>query len=126
MEPKILTNDKKYFIYPRLSAVKKDDVVLLRMQNADAELLCRVVAVDGDKVQIERGELFVNGGAVRRLIPRFEGSEDKNFHLSELEVRPNFIFCLNDNAANTNDSRVHGIFSRGQIIGKLINPIFFF
>lgn len=126
MEPKILINDKKYFTYPRLSAVKKDDVVLLRMQNADAELLCRIVAVDGDKVQIERGELFVNGSAVRRLKPRFESGEDKNFYLTELEVRPNFIFCLNDNAANTNDSRVHGIFSRDQIIGKLISPIFFF
>jgi len=46
--------------------------------------------------------------------------------MQEVEVRPNFFFCLNDNTQNTNDSRTQGIFARSQIVAKIFKPKFFF
>lgn len=126
MEPEVRSGDKRYFTYPRLSPPAMGDVVLVKPAGADVQLLCRIVAADGDKVRISDAILYVNGSERRRLKPRLRQAEDRSFTLAETEVRPNFVFCLNDNEQNTNDSRLHGSFARSQIIGRMIKPALFF
>lgn len=126
MQPEIATGDKRYFTYPRLSQPKVGDVVLIQPMHAEVQLLCRIIAADGDKVLIREGRLYVNGQESRALNYAVKSEEDLAYHLAETEVRPNFVFCMNDNARNTNDSRLHGSFSRQQIQAVLIRPTLFF
>lgn len=126
MEPEVRSGEKRYFTYPRLSPPVTGDIVLVRPAGADIGLVCRIVAADGDKVRISEGILYVNGSEKRRLKPRLRQVEDRSFALAETEVRPNFVFCLNDNEQNTNDSRLHGSFARSQITGRLVKPALFF
>ena len=126
MAPEIQSGDKRYFIHPKLTNVAVGDVVLVRAAGAQLDYLCRVAAVDGDKVKIVSGQFFVNGQSKRTFEPRVAIAEDRSFQMSETEVRPNFFFCLNDNHKNTNDSRTVGVFERGQISAKVFKPTLFF
>ncbi len=126
MQPEIATGDKRYFTYPRLSEPKPGDVVLVRLADAEVQLLCRILATDGDRVLIREGRLFVNGRETRSLNYAVASGADLAHTLPETEVRPGFVFCMNDNARNTNDSRLHGSFARQQIEAVLIKPALFF
>ena len=126
MSPEIQPGDKRYFIYPKLTNIQAGDVVLVRSRTAQVEYLCRLVAADGDKVRIQEGRLMINGNTVKELNPALKVPEDRAYFFPETEVRPNHFFCLNDNARNSADSRLHGIFERSQIIAKLFKPRLFF
>lgn len=126
MQPEIQRGDKRYFVYPKLTTVVKGDIVLVNSIAATVQYLCRVVAIDGDKVKINEGQLIVNSKAERQLNPRLKLEQDRSFFLAEVEVRPNYFFCMNDNDRNSDDSRQHGIFERRQIAAKLIRPKAFF
>ena len=126
MSPEIQPGDKRYFIYPKLTNIQAGDVVLVRSRTAQVEYLCRLVAADGDKVRIQEGRLMINGNTVKELNPTLKVPEDRAYFFPETEVRPNHFFCLNDNARNSADSRLHGIFERSQIIAKLFKPRLFF
>ncbi|GAB4422937.1 MAG: signal peptidase I [Turneriella sp.] len=126
MQPEIATGDKRYFTYPRLALPKPGDIVLIRLANADVQLLCRIIATDGDKVMIREGRLYINGQEKRTLNFSVKAEADLAYQLAETEVRPNYVFCLNDNARNTNDSRLHGSFARQQIEAVLVQPALFF
>ncbi len=126
MAPEIKPGERRYFVYSRLSSPTTGDVVLIKSARADVELLCRLVAADGDKVQITQGKLKINGSVARDLAARTTDARDLSYEMPEVEVRPNFVFCLNDNHLNTNDSRAHGIFSRSQIAAKVFKPFLLF
>jgi len=126
MSPEIRAGDRRYFVYPKLTSIQSGDVVLVRSRTAEVEFLCRIIAVDGDKVRIQDGRLIINGNAVRELNAALKVPEDMAYNFPETEVRPNHFFCLNDNVRNSADSRLHGIFERSQIIAKLFRPRLFF
>lgn len=126
MTPEIQSGDKRYFIHPKLTTVTAGDIVLVRSGTAETDLLCRVAAVDGDKVKITGGQFFVNGQVKKIFEPLLLIPEDRAFSMPETEVRPNYFFCLNDNFRNTRDSRTAGIFERGQIAAKVFKPTLFF
>jgi signal peptidase I len=126
MAPEVKPGDKRYFVYPKLTSTGKGDIVLVKSMRADVEMLCRIVATDGDRVQIKQGKLTINGSVEREMAPRTSDARDLSFELAETEVRPNFFFCLNDNHLNTNDSRAHGIFARNQIVAKAFKPFLLF
>lgn len=126
MQPEIATGDKRYFTYPRLVQPKPGDIVLIRPAHADVQLLCRIIATEGDKVLIREGRLYLNGKEKRMLNFAVKSEADLSYRLAETEVRPNYVFCLNDNSRNTNDSRLHGSFPRQQIEAVLVQPAVFF
>lgn len=126
MVPEIQSGDKRYFIHPKLTTVAVGDVVLVRPPATEGDFLCRVAAIDGDKVKITAGQFFVNGEVKKKFEPRLQIPEDRSFNMPEIEVRPNYFFCLNDNFQNSRDSRTAGIFERGQITAKVFKPTLFF
>lgn len=126
MQPEIRSGDKRYFIYPQWKQPTRGDVVLVRLVQAEAEILCRIVATDGDTVEIQSGELRINRDPVKKLAYAVATPADPSYHLAETEIRPGFFFCLNDNDRNRNDSRLHGSFARSAIVAVLFRPPFFF
>ncbi len=126
MLPEIKPGEKRYFVYPKLTTASTGDVVLVQSARADIQMLCRIVAADGDRVQISQGKLLLNGSQSRELSARTTDNRDLSYNMPEVQVRPNFFFCMNDNHLNTNDSRAHGIFSRSQIVAKAYKPALMF
>jgi signal peptidase I len=126
MQPEIATGDKRYFTHPRLLQPKPGDVVLIKPAHADMQLLCRIIGTDGDRISIREGRLYLNGKEIRSLNFAVKAEADLSYHLAETEVRPNYVFCMNDNSRNTNDSRLHGSFTRAQIEAVMVRPMLFF
>ena len=80
--------------------------------------LKRIVAVGGSTIEIERGEVYVDG---KRLLEPYVRSSIKNTYrsLSKRLIPTNSFFVMGDNRDGSEDSRDYGAIPRAQIIGKL-------
>ncbi|MFN3706173.1 MAG: signal peptidase I [Thermoflexales bacterium] len=97
--------------------LRRGDVVLLRTEDG-AEHLSRVVALPGDKVQLDESGIQVNNqplpaaslnGTLQLDQPAFSGARI---------LRANELFVLNDNSADARDSRAFGPVSAAQLVGR--------
>ncbi len=82
-------------------------------------LIKRVVAIPGDKVDIKDGLVYVNGEIENGY--QFQGKTYANSDLSfPLQVADHSVFVLGDNRENSLDSRGLGFIDYSQIKGKAI------
>eukprot|EP00879_Flechtneria_rotunda_P002964 GHRR01003181.1.p1 GENE.GHRR01003181.1~~GHRR01003181.1.p1 ORF type:complete len:291 (+),score=83.30 GHRR01003181.1:106-978(+) len=80
----------------------------------DNVFIKRVVAVEGDTVEVHDGVLFVNGQ------PRNEPYiyQKPAYTLGKLVVPPGDVFCLGDNRNNSYDSHVWGPLPKENVLGR--------
>ena len=88
----------------------RGDVIALRTE--DELLLKRIVALPGEKVAIEGGEIFVNGNL---LIDDFSQSLVP-WQMEAVHLGPGEYFVIGDNRS----SSVFGKIAKGQILGKVV------
>ncbi len=116
----------------KLSLPKRGDIAVFVL-NADGqkEYIKRVVAIEGDKVEIKAGILIVNGQNIsvpQELYYRetFENhsylvkwnSADKDIHMPEVVVPKDHFFVLSDDRSHTIDSRKWGYLPRSSLVGR--------
>jgi len=100
-----------------------DVVVFIYPENPKKDFIKRLVAIEGETVEIENGTIFINGQPLldtvfsqRYYYNRGEfGQEGK-----KIVVPKNNIFVLGDNSASSQDSRFWGFVPRKNILGKAI------
>ncbi|MDH4263055.1 MAG: signal peptidase I [Spirochaetia bacterium] len=124
MEPSLKQGDRIFLIYPHMTTILKGD--LIHVKHEGLQMLCKVVATEGDIAQILNKSLFIN----HALVKSYESiSKDKSTfpdnishrdNTGEFLIGPRQYFCLNDNWENTQDSRVFGAFSFNEISGKVV------
>jgi len=139
MEPTLLVGD--YLIASRLSYVVKipfTDVVLFRLgepQRGDVaifrypldpskDFVKRIIAKEGDVVEIKNKIVYVNGRKVDEGYAHFTddtvipGSSMPRDNLNPVRVPKGCYFAMGDNRDNSSDSRFWGFLRNEDLIGK--------
>ncbi len=104
------------FIYNFRSISRGDVVVFWYTEDPDVSFIKRVVALPGDRVEIKRGKLLVNGELVDEPYVKPEHIDRRSF--PSQEVRAGHYFVLGDNRRGSNDSRSWGLVPQRYIYGK--------
>ena len=86
-------------------------------------LVKRIVALDGDKVGIHKGQLYINDEpqlepyVAESLAPALGGRQPIQADFSDRQVAPRCFFALGDNRGNSLDSRSYGDVPLGNLVG---------
>lgn len=118
-EEYLLINKQAYFGDRRPAA---GDIVVFESRLKDEEnrnknLIKRVIAVPGDKIQITGGEVYINGV---KLEERYIKDDVTNGDVGPVTVPEGYLFCMGDNRLHSTDSRALevGFVDSDDIIGK--------
>ncbi|HYL26667.1 MAG TPA: signal peptidase I [Candidatus Nitrosotalea sp.] len=119
MEPYIRSGEYvliNTFAY-RLGAPRRGEIVAFRHEgDARAVFIKRVVGLPGDRIRIDRGQVYLNGSKLEE--PYVAHGDDRSF--SELTVPNGAVYVLGDNRAQSEDSRLFGPVSDGRLIGRAV------
>lgn len=111
-------------------APARGDVVVLEPPSAPADsaarpgegellgsvLLKRVVAVEGDLVEVKRGRLFIDGRFVEEEHASLASGGGPDF--GPVRVPRGQLLVLGDNRGNSRDGRSFGWVARDQVLGR--------
>ncbi len=108
----VLVNRMAY----RLGQPQRGDIIVFRSINENGlDLIKRIIGLPGDRVQVQQGQVRVNGQALSEPYiaapPRYSG---------EWEVPEGFLFVLGDNRNDSSDSHQWGLLPSENVIGKAI------
>jgi len=118
MRPTIRDGDRLVVesLSPRLGAIARFDVVILRNPRNPAEdFVKRVVGLPGERITFRRGRLLVDGRVVPEFFPKVVEFHD----CREWVVPPEHYFVAGDNRPLSLDSRSFGVVPRTLLRGKV-------
>jgi signal peptidase I len=93
------------------------DIVAFRHErSAPSVYLKRVIGIPGDRIEIRRGTVFVNGSELVEPYVRFRDARS----MAALVVPADAYFVLGDNRANSDDSRFWGFVPAPDVIGRAV------
>lgn len=122
MEPHIRSGEYvviNTFAY-RLGAPRRGDIVAFRHDSdARAVFIKRVIGLPGDRVRIDRGQVYVNGAKLDE--PYVRHADGRTFR--EVVVPNSAIYVLGDNRLESEDSRFFGPVSDDLLMGRAIAGI---
>jgi signal peptidase I len=101
----------------RLGPLQRGDIIVLRDPNdPERSLIKRVVGLPGDRLQIVRGQVWIND------LPLEEPYvyEPGRYSLMATAIEPDRVFVLGDNRNNSSDSRRWGALPVSDITGKAV------
>jgi signal peptidase I len=106
------------FVY-RLEPIERGDIVVFRYpRDPSKSYIKRVVAMAGDKVRIDGGQVYVNGEALDETYVPSEYTDQRSY--PEIVVPPHRYFVLGDHRSMSNDSRDFGSVDQTFIYGKAV------
>eukprot|EP01023_Acetabularia_acetabulum_P042701 TRINITY_DN4255_c0_g2_i2.p2 TRINITY_DN4255_c0_g2~~TRINITY_DN4255_c0_g2_i2.p2 ORF type:complete len:292 (-),score=35.02 TRINITY_DN4255_c0_g2_i2:153-1028(-) len=80
----------------------------------DEVFIKRIVGIEGDKLEVKKGTLFINGDAQQEPYI-FESPE---YVMKKLTVPPGCVFVMGDNRNNSYDSHIWGPLPVGNIVAR--------
>lgn len=95
------------------------DVVVIA--NDDTKyMIKRIIGLPGDTIEYKDNRLYINGEATKEYFDISGITKDFSLDQFDYDVIPDgYYFVLGDNRENSKDSRVYGLISREDIIGKV-------
>lgn len=106
------------FIY-RIEPISRGDIIVFRYpRDPSKSFIKRVIAVSGDRVRIDGGQVYVNNDPIREdyVAPAYE--DDRSY--PDTIVPPHSYFVLGDHRNMSSDSRDFGPVDSHFIYGKAV------
>ncbi len=107
----------------RFAVPARGDVVAFRHGDAEGSgasiYIKRIIGIPGDRIEIRRGVVSVNGKPLDESYVRFR--DERTFPATL--VPPNSVYVLGDNRADSEDSRIFGCVPESALIGKALAGI---
>ncbi len=124
MNPTLINGE--YFLVNKLSYRENqpdrgDIIVFKNPQNMEQSFVKRIIGLPGEKIKIERGEVYINGVILDEPYLRSEIQTNIGSALmegQEKEISPDHYFVMGDNRIGSFDSRQWGFLPKNNIIGK--------
>jgi signal peptidase I len=119
-----LTDQERIFINKftyrfGLGSIERGDTVVFEFpQDTSKSYIKRVIGLPGDRVRIDRGQVFVNDKPLDEDYVETDYRDDVS--RSEIMVDPDEYYVLGDHRNSSSDSRVWGTVPRKYIYGKAV------
>jgi signal peptidase I len=121
MLPRLEDHDRLFinkFVY-RISAIHRGDVVVFHYpRDPEKSYIKRVIALPGDRLSIDRGQVWVNGKKVNENYVPDEYRDSRS--LAETVIPEDTYFMMGDHRSISSDSREFGPVDRELIYGKAV------
>ena len=107
------------FVY-RFNSIERGDIVVFHPPGPDApkSYIKRVIGVEGDRVRIVDGHVYVNGRMLEEPYVPEDYQDIRSY--SELKVPPHCYYLLGDHRTSSRDSRDFGPVDQRYIYGKAV------
>jgi len=121
MLPRLEDRDRLFinkFVY-RVAAIERGDVVVFRYpRDPEKSYIKRVIGLPGDRLRIDRGQVWVNGKRLDESYVPEEYRDTKS--MQEMVVPEESYFMMGDHRSISSDSREFGPVDRSLIYGKAV------
>jgi len=121
MLPRLEDRDRLFinkFVY-RISSIERSDVVVFRYpRDPEKSYIKRVIALPGDRLRIDHGQVWLNGQALQEDYVPEEYRDNRS--LEEIVVPEDCYFMMGDHRSISSDSREFGPVERSLIYGKAV------
>lgn len=121
MLPRLENSDRLFinkFVY-HFSAIERGDVVVFHYpRDPEKSYIKRVIALPGDRIWIDHGQVWLNGKALRESYVPKKYRDDRS--MAEMVVPPDCYFMMGDHRSISSDSRDFGPVERSLIYGKAV------
>lgn len=105
----------------RFGDLHRGDIVIVKIPNEDKKLIKRLVAVEGDRVQVKDGKLYVNGKQFLTGLPvepvTPEGDKPE---YTDLTLEKGQAYVLGDNRPYSQDCTEFGPIQKDWIVGRAV------
>jgi len=128
MEPNLLVGDHLIVNKMTFSSIHRGDIVVFKFpKEPERDFIKRVIGLPGDKLELKRKTVYVNGQALTEPYahflesPRAENdpvSDDVRQDYGPVTVPSDQYFMMGDNRDNSEDSRYWGFLPMSYVKGK--------
>lgn len=118
MEPTLSPGDHvlvNKFVYYFGDPHRGDIIVFKYPLDPSKDFIKRVIAVEGETVQVKDGRVYING---KPLKEKYVISKHDPSNFGPVKVAKGKIFVLGDNRVSSFDSRIFGFLPRKNVLGK--------
>ena len=121
MLPRLEDHDRLFinkFVY-HIASIERGDVVVFHYpRDPEKSYIKRVIALPGDRLRIDHGQVWVNGNALaERYVPPMY-RDTRSF--AEIVIPDDCYFMMGDHRSISSDSREFGAVERDLIYGKAV------